>query len=78
MLADPKFSDPAPLRPERRDDSYGIEREGDNIVVMLGPVPPFRLPVDAAEKMALLILKKCREGVDGQEIVKQTDGRNLN
>lgn len=74
MLADPKFNSPTPVVPQR-DSGYGIEREGDEIVVMLGPIPPFRLPVAAAEKMALLMLKKCKEGSDVQETSEKQAGR---
>lgn len=80
ILADPKFRAPG-TQPDVPDhERYGVEREDDEIVVMLGPKPPFRLPVTTARKFALLILKKCG-GEDGGEIQEQTgevDGRRVN
>lgn len=38
---------------------YGVKREGEEIVVSLGLVPPFRIPVHTAIQFALLILAKC-------------------
>lgn len=45
---------------------YGVSTEGDDCVISLGPVAPFRIPKSIAIKLAMLILRRCGvEVVDG-------------
>lgn len=74
ILADPRFHAPntgsiTPLNIARDDTQhYGVEREGNDIEIALGMLPPFKVPVPVAIKFALLILRKCGVEVDnGQE-----------
>lgn len=71
ILADPRFNAPStgPLNIARDDaQHYGVERDGNDIEIALGMLPPFKVPVLVAIKFALLILCKCGVEVDhGQE-----------
>lgn len=64
-LADPKFLPPVKSEGWKPPaELYGVERDGDKVKIMLGTVD-FELPVEAAIKFALVMLKKCGVQVDG-------------
>lgn len=44
---------------DETDGTYGVSTEGDDCVISLGPIPPFRIPQSTAIKLAMLILRRC-------------------
>ena len=57
---------------ESVDGDYGVGRRGDEVVITLGPIPPFRVPKDTAIKLAALLLKQA-----GCDVVVNSAGCTL-